>query len=356
MALENACFSIDRLSARSFRNFLKQGKPQLIVDEQDGQLRGYSLILFHANTSLARLYSLGVRPNFRSQGVARQLMAESERRALAASATRMRLEVHQNNLAAQKLYKDLGYRAFAVYPDYYEDHAEAVRMEKHLAPQLSRDLNTVPYFSQSLDFTCGPACLIMAMARHDRTMVADRALEMRLWRETTTIFMTRGHGGCGALGLALAAWNRGFGVEVSLSDETTMFVDTVRDERKKEVIRLVEEGFQKDVAQTGIKVEAQPLGVADLCAAFDRGGVPIVLISSYRMTGDKSPHWVVVTAYDDRFIYINDPFVDVEENRSETDCVGIPLAPIELERMSRFGKRKHFATVIVYPLRQKGRQ
>ena len=39
----------------------------------------------------------------------------------------------------------------------------------------------------------------------DPGLTLDRTLELRVWREATTIFMTSGHGGCGPDGLALAA-------------------------------------------------------------------------------------------------------------------------------------------------------
>ncbi|MDH5490160.1 MAG: peptidase C39 family protein, partial [Rhodospirillaceae bacterium] len=281
--------------------------------------------------------------------IGKELLAEAEKHALKHNATRMRLEVHQKNKKAQKLYTNMGYRIFAVHEDYYEDHANAVRMEKHLAPHLAQHLNHVPFYAQTLEFTCGPACLIMAMNAIDKggEAAADRALEFKLWREATTIFMTSGHGGCGPLGLALAARKRGFDVSVSASNETEMFIDSVRSDTKKDVIRLVEEGFQTELAQTGIKVSDIQLSAKDICDHLDSGAIPVVLISAYRLSGDKIPHWVVATAHDDRFIYINDPFVDVEENRSPTDCIGIPITMREFERMMRFGRHKHFAAVVI---------
>lgn len=354
--LETRCFETDRLSARSFKRFLTKGKALLLVatngDAGDAPLTGYILILFHPNTSLARLYSLAVQPERRGQGLARALLDEAEARALAHGATRMRLEVHQNNTEAQTLYRTRGYRVFDVHPDYYEDHADAVRMEKHLAPHLARGLDRVPYYEQTLNFTCGPACLLMAMKAQQPHLEIGRALEMQLWRESTTIFMTSGHGGCGALGLALAAWRRGFGVEASVSDETEMFTASVRSDDKKDVIRTVEESFQAEAAQEGIPVRHTPYGPDDLCAHIRAGSIPIVLISLYRLTGEKAPHWVVLTACDERFIYINDPFTEPDDNRFSTDCIGIPIRPDELVRMMRFGSRKHFAQVIVHPPRE----
>lgn len=350
--LEERCFETDLLSARSFRHFLIRGNADVFLDEEDGVLRGYCIVLYHRNTSLARLYSMAVASKYRKQGIAGALLLYAEQRALAEGATRMRLEVNQANKAAQRLYRSLGYDKFAVVLDYYEDHANALRMEKDLAPHLAPDPEHAPYYRQTLDFTCGPACLLMAMKAHDPEMKADRSLEIQLWRESTTVFMTSGLGGCGGLGLALAALRRGFEIEVSVSNETEIFVNSVRSEEKKEVIRLVEQQFVRELAQAGVLIRRRPLTAKDIKERLKRDGIPVALISSYRLTGEKVPHWIKITSFDDRFIYINDPFVDPEEDRTETDCIGIPIVPQELDRMMRLGRRKHFASLIVYPKRK----
>ena len=182
--LEKACFETDILSARSFRHFLTRGNADLFIDQDDGDgaLRGYCLVLYHRNTSLARLYSMAVAPKYRKRGLSKALLAYAESRALDEGATRMRLEVNQNNKPAQKLYRKLGYDEFAVYLDYYEDHTNALRMEKDLAPHLAPDPEHAPFYRQTLDFTCGPACLMMAMKAQDPALKADRAMEIQLWR------------------------------------------------------------------------------------------------------------------------------------------------------------------------------
>ncbi|PIW28131.1 MAG: ribosomal-protein-alanine acetyltransferase [Rhodospirillales bacterium CG15_BIG_FIL_POST_REV_8_21_14_020_66_15] len=351
--LEQECFETDRLSLRSFRHLLTRGNASLIVDEAEkGAIAGYSLVLFHRNTSMARLYSLAVLPRWRKGGIARALLEASEKIALEAGTVTMRLEVRRDNARAIAFYERAGYRQFSTYPDYYEDHVDAVRMEKALAPHLSAEDTPVPYYAQTLEFTCGPACLMMAMKAQEPGLVLDRAFELRLWRESTTIYMTSGHGGCGPFGLALSAWKRGFAVDLFVSEDEALFVDSVRSEEKKEVIRLVQADFLAEIAKTGIRVRHAPPTLAQLRRRFEKGWIPVVLVSAYRLTGYKAPHWMAITGFDDRFVYVHEPYVDVEEGETETVCFGIPIRLGEFDRMMRYGGSKQFAVVVVGPKRE----
>src|SRR3546814_3112312 len=76
-------------------------------------------------------------------------------------------------------------------PQYYDDNADGWRYEKRTRFSPAPTAPQVPYYHQTTDFTCGPACLLMAMA----ALVPGRQMapsdELRIWREATTIFMTR---------------------------------------------------------------------------------------------------------------------------------------------------------------------
>lgn len=348
LALENRCFDSDRLSRRSFRRMITKAKSELLVDVEGNQLRAYALVLFHAGTPMARLYSVAVDPDARGLGLGRTLMQAVEKAALERDCIALRLEVRRDNSAALKLYAQLGYRQFGIEEDYYEDHMDAVRMEKSLVPRLPNDIARVPYYEQTLDFTCGPASLLMAMRALDDTLSPDRKLELRLWREATTIYMASGLGGCGPYGLALAAHHRGFEVEVWVDGtETELFVDSVRSEDKKEVIRLVQEDLLGEMREHGIPLHQETLSIDDLQRAFEDGGIPVVLISSWRIYARRSPHWVVVTGFDERFIYVHDPFVDTEEGKARVDCINIPILKKEFAGMARYGKRSQRAAIVI---------
>ena len=337
--LENTSFATDRLTRRQFRYMLTRAQAlTLVAARPDGGLVGYVLVLLSRGTSVARLYSIAVAREARAQGVGRLLVAAAEAAVWGADRAYLRLEIRRDNLASQSLFESAGYRRFGVLSDYYEDHMEALRYEKTLAPDLKPALQRVPFYEQTLDFTCGPSSLMMAMHALRPELVLDRKLELRIWREATTVYMTSGHGGCGPLGLALAADRRGFRAEVFINDTGVPLIDSVRSPEKKEVMRLVHEDMLEEVQRRGIPIQHRTLSLDELAARFEAGAVPVVLISSYRIYQEKFPHWVVVTGFDEHFVYVHDPFVDVEEGESPLDSINMPIQRGEFSRMSRYGR------------------
>lgn len=69
VALEQHCFTTDRLSQRSFQWMVSRAHGQLLVADNDGQLLGYALVLLRRGTSLARLYSIAVTEPARGTGL-----------------------------------------------------------------------------------------------------------------------------------------------------------------------------------------------------------------------------------------------------------------------------------------------
>ena len=85
--------------------------------------------------------------------------------------------------------------------------------------------------------------LMMALAWAKPGGKLEPGLEFRLWREATTIFMTAGHGGCAPYGLAVALKKRGLAPEVYVNRQGPYFLDTVKSESKRRVMRLTQDDF-----------------------------------------------------------------------------------------------------------------
>ncbi|MCB1737979.1 MAG: GNAT family N-acetyltransferase/peptidase C39 family protein [Gammaproteobacteria bacterium] len=340
VALENRCFTSDRLSRRQYRHLLQRGNAQILVlDDDDHGLAAAIVVLFRRATSIARLYSIAVDPAKRGLGLAQTLVAAAEAEAWAQSRAWMRLEVRKDNTASIGLFERLGYRRFGEYRDYYEDHMDAWRLEKQLDPGLKPPLARVPYYEQTLDFTCGAACLIMAMQALKPESEPDRKLELRLWREATTIFMTSGHGGCGPYGLALAAKHRGFDVQVFVSDRDPHLIESVRSDAKKEVMSLVQEDQEEELLRLNVSISTNVPDIVALEILFREGAIPVVLISSWQIYQERWPHWVVINGFDEHFIYVHDPFVDYDNGENRLDSINMPISREQFMRMARYGRR-----------------
>ncbi|MEQ9642468.1 MAG: GNAT family N-acetyltransferase/peptidase C39 family protein [Alphaproteobacteria bacterium] len=348
LAIESRCFEADRLSRRSFRHFITKGRAALLVAELDGGLAGYVLVLFRSGTALARIYSVAVLPEARAHGLGNQLMVAAESAAVARDGLWLRLEVRPDNASAIALYRRLGYRPFDRIPDYYEDHSDALRMQKALRAEVPTH-PVPPYFPQSTDFTCGPAALMMAMAAVDSGTRLDQRLEFRLWREATLVFMSGGHGGCEPFGLALASARRGFAVAVHVSQPPPYFVDGLRNESKREVMTLIQDDFRDELKALKVPVRRSALTMPGLREALDRGMAAVLLVSQYRMVGSRTPHWLVAFGHDDRRVFVHDPWVDPDDLESPLATADLPIPWAELDRMARFGRSRLQAAVLIGP-------
>ena len=347
MALEAKCFKTDRMSRRSMKRFIEHNHAVFEVAECNGQLVGYALVLFHRGTRLARLYSIAVDPDMQGRGIASQLMKDAEKDAIEHGALYLRLEVNQHNHGAISLYKKFGYREFGLLHDYYEDHADALRMQKQIrTPQAQSMTAQVPWYRQTTDFTCGPAALMMAMGALDKQRVHTVSDELAIWREATTIFMTSGHGGCHPLGLAIAAVRRNFNAEVWINQTQPLFVDGVRDTDKKAIIAKVHEDYEQEAAALHIDVEYANITQERIADACRDGEVVLVLISTFRLDSKKAPHWVVVSGVDEKCFYLHDPDPD-DKHQDPLDCQYIPIARQDFEKMSQFGSSRLRTAIIL---------
>jgi len=83
----------------------------------------------HRDEGIGWVTTIGVRPEFRRQGIARALMIACEE---ALKVPLVRLSVRRSNLAAQRLYSELGFRYSDVWKDYYSDGEDALIMQKDI--------------------------------------------------------------------------------------------------------------------------------------------------------------------------------------------------------------------------------
>lgn len=345
--IEHASFHGDRISLRSFGHLLGRANALTLLHEQEGTLNGYITLLFRAHSPVARVYSIATHPSYMGQGIAAVLLMTAEQVALERGCPTLRLEIRQDNHASLRLFQSRGYRIFGQHAAYYEDGMHAERLEKELTLRLRPELARAPYYRQTLGFTCGASCLMMAMKAFDPALTLERTLELQLWREATTIFMTAGHGGCGPHGLAMAAQRRGFPCAIYVSGPGVLFEESVRSPDKRAVIALVQQDFERQTRLAAIPSFSRGAGVAELQRCFEAGGLPLVLISTYRLTRERAPHWVVITGTDEHHFYVHDP--DNASRRGGDECINMAVRKEDFERMARYGRHGSRAVVVIYP-------
>jgi ribosomal protein S18 acetylase RimI-like enzyme len=336
-AIETAVFEGDRISRRSFRKLIERETAETLISELDGCVAGYAIVLFRKGSGVARLYSLAAGPDFSGKGIGRALLEAAENTAFEHGRMLLRLEVREDNLRAIGIYEKAGFRRIGRETDYYEDRAPALRFEKTLrggAPVTT----AVPFYEQTCDFTCGPCCLMMAMAHFEPSFVPDPVMEIRLWREATTVFMMSGPGGCEPFGLAVAAHEGGLATEILVSFHGALFLQSVRSEEKRRVMELAQVDFRRRADSYGIPASYRAFTIDDIRAAIADGKLVLVLVSGFLMFGKKVPHWVLAIGDDGDHILIHDPWVEDEKEETQSDAANIPVPYAIFMTMAQFGR------------------
>ena len=164
----------------------------------------------------------------------------------------------------------------------------------------------MPFYRQTFDFSCGPACLIMAMRRYRPNLRASRELELDIWRESNLVeaYATSRQG------LALAARRRGFRVRTQGNVESIGLLDCLNlklGPKSRAVAVALHRDLKRRCRASGIRDYARSVRPADLVRWLRKGWTPIVLVDSRLVDDEALPHWVVVTRWDSTAVTIQDP-------------------------------------------------
>ena len=122
--IERMCFS-DPWSERMLREHLdNQCAAALVALGEDGTVLGYAGLLVVLDEGY--ITNVAVRPAFRRQGIAADLLAVFDRFARGNHLAFLTLEVRASNAPALALYEKLGYRRMGLRKNYYEHPKEDV--------------------------------------------------------------------------------------------------------------------------------------------------------------------------------------------------------------------------------------
>ena len=347
--LERRGFKHDRFSREQLNYLVTRARATALVLECSDHVAGAAIMLWRRGLTIGRIYNIVIDPHYHGKGFGARLLEVCELEAIRRGCTEASLEVRLDNKQAIGFYEKHGYRIDETMEDYYADGTSALKMLKTLTPARPKQLKLkVPYYAQTQEFTCGPACLMMAFKYFNAETSLGRKLELVLWKEATLVFMTSGIGGTGPFGLALAAQRRGFPTRVILSRQQTPFFSSVRSDDKRRVIRLVHEDSKAKALALGVTADYYDFTFNEIAGELVQDRIPIVLISTYRLHGDHAPHWVAVTGFDEKYVYFHDPYEKFYED--EVHLARNVRIPIEqFSRMRRYGRDLYKSVIFVGP-------
>jgi hypothetical protein len=171
----------------------------------------------------------------------------------------------------------------------------------------------VPYYSQTADFTCGPACVLMVMKHFEPELKIGRELEFEVWRQCNML----GVRGADPYGLSVPLIDAGH--TVRLITEWKRIVDVKPWRRRLKQARIftqeeVELTFlgikenRRKALNRGLAVQFKRPLVEDIIRGVRTEFVPIALVHMGVVHSLNIPHWVVVTDADEERVLFNDPY------------------------------------------------
>ena len=129
LAIEHASFEYP-WSEEEFLRVLRQRNCIGMVAEYGERVVGYMIYELHKNK--LHVLDFACHPEFRRQGVGRQMVAKLVGKLSTHRRTRIALEVRETNLAAQLFYRTQGFRATGVAREHFPDTGEDAYLLQYL--------------------------------------------------------------------------------------------------------------------------------------------------------------------------------------------------------------------------------
>ena len=169
----------------------------------------------------------------------------------------------------------------------------------------------VPYYQQSSEFSCGPACVLMVMKYFEPRLEFGRALEFEIWRQCNMI----GIKGADPYGLSVPLIDAGY--EVRLLTQRRRVIDPALWRRRllrhfsADEIELSRFGMKQNMKRAmrrHLSVTFKRPTIGDVVRGVKEDFVPIALVHMGVVHSLNIPHWVVVTDADESSVVFNDPY------------------------------------------------
>jgi hypothetical protein len=170
----------------------------------------------------------------------------------------------------------------------------------------------IPYYAQSAEFTCGPACVLMVFKLFNPHLKLNRTLEFEVWRQCTMI----GARGADPFGMSVPLLDAGYEVHLTTQRRRMINPDLWRHRLREhkftpEDARLAVFGIaenRKRALCRGLTVEYGRLTIERVAMSCSEGLIPIALVHMGVVHQLDIPHWVVVTDAGEDQVTFNDPY------------------------------------------------
>jgi hypothetical protein len=170
----------------------------------------------------------------------------------------------------------------------------------------------IPYYAQSSEFSCGPACVLMIFKFFKAGLKLNRTLEFEVWRQCNMI----GVRATDPFGLSVPLLDAGLDIHVLTQHRSMIDPDFWKRKRRGQRIppedgELAVFGIaenRKRALGRGLKVKYGPLSVERVTSSFHEGFIPVALVHMGVVHQLNIPHWVVVTDAGDDQVTFNDPY------------------------------------------------
>ena len=135
--MEKKCFAFPcAYSKNHLRYLLTKANSTVLVENQEGMLRGFIIVLYHDDMPSAGIETLNVAPEYRGKGIGRGLLTAAEKDVKNKGKYIITLEVSSKNIPAIRLYEKCGFSPREYLPRYYhflhQGTRDAIRMAKIL--------------------------------------------------------------------------------------------------------------------------------------------------------------------------------------------------------------------------------
>lgn len=185
----------------------------------------------------------------------------------------------------------------------------------------------MPYYAQTSEFSCGPACVLMILKYFDPGLKINRSLEFEVWRQCNMI----GVKGADPFGLSVPLLDHDYNLYLLTQARKTVDPDLWKSKWREHVtimpadVDLAVFGVKenkKRALERGLNAAYGKVTVHRIAKHFQEGFIPLALVHMGVVHQLDIPHWVVVTYVGDSHVTFNDPCLpkggkDIRVNRDE---------------------------------------